>query len=104
MHIALNRLAYKLKRPIAFFLIPMICFTAFLMTRSFTVEGIDFIVIDALTVVGIIVSTLLCLVAIFWWCECGHGYTDFAFLIASIAPLAALVYRIDPLGSGPIPL
>ena len=104
MQLALNQLAHSLKRTSRLFLIPIICFVALLLTRSFTVEGIEFIVIDAMTVFGIIVSILLCLVAIFWWCECGYGYSDFAILIASVAPLAALVYRLDPLGSGPIPL
>ena len=58
MQLALNQLAHSLKKKSILFLIPIICFVAFLLTRSFTVEGIEFIIIDAMTVLGIIVSIL----------------------------------------------
>jgi len=104
MQLALNRLAHSSIRIARFVLLPIFVLTAFLWSRSFSVDGIEFIVVDAITVVGIIASLLLCLLGIFWWCECGHGYADFALLVACIAPLAMLIYRLDPLAAAPIPL
>lgn len=83
-------------------MLPVIVFTAYLCTRSQSIDGIDFIVVDALTFVGIILGSALFTVGVIWWNECGHGYFDAAQLFLCVAPIAILVYKLDALGQVPV--
>jgi hypothetical protein len=102
MQLALNRLAYSSRTIARIAFLPVVVLTAYLCSRTFSVEGITFIVIDALTIFGAILSMILALLVGFWWGECGHGRLDFALLIAGIAPFLILLWFLDPLGSAPV--
>ena len=83
----------------AFF--PVAILTAYLSTRSYVLDGVTFIMFDALTITGICLSLGLALVTFFWWEECGHGLVDCLLLVAGSAPLFVLLWRLDPLGLTP---
>lgn len=84
--------------------VPIALLTAFLCSRSYVVEGIKFIEIDFLTIIGICLSLGFALIVINWWVEDGDGWADRFRLLAGCAPFAVLLWYLDPLGSGPMPL
>lgn len=84
--------------------LPIALLVGFLSMRSYVTDGVTFIVVDALTTTGICLSVGLALVTLFWWGECGHGWTDRFRMIAGCAPLLVLLWRLDPLSLTPTPL
>ena len=82
-------------------MLPIIAFTAYLCSRTFSVDGIVFIVVDSLTFLGIILGCIQFTIGAMWWDECGHGYIDAGQLLLCIAPIFFLVSALDPLGQVP---
>jgi hypothetical protein len=101
-------LEYKLAmaggRLATFAFLPIALLVAFVSMRTYVIDGVTFILIDALTVTGICLSLGLALVTFFWWAECGHGWADRLKFITGCAPLFVLLWRLDPLVLTPVAL
>jgi hypothetical protein len=98
MHPQEYKLAMAGGRLATFAFFPIGSLVAFLSMRSHVTGGVTFILFDELTIAGICLSVGLALVTLFWWGECGHGWADRFRLIAGFAPLAVLLWKLDPLG------
>jgi hypothetical protein len=96
------RLATACGRAATFAFLPIALLTGYLSTRAFVTNGVTFIVVDPLTIVGVCLTLILALITLSWWAECGHGWADRFRLFTGCAPLFFLLWRLDPLGLTPM--
>ncbi len=92
------QLALFCKRVFQFGIVPLLLLTAYLSTRSYTVQGAEFIVVDWITITGLLCSLGMLLAVIYWWEELGHGWLDGSLALIGILPFFVLLGRLDPRG------
>jgi protein-S-isoprenylcysteine O-methyltransferase Ste14 len=97
-------LAVKAGKAAAIAIVPTAMAAVFLLLRSDHAGGVRWLVVDSFSSTGIVMALGLALLTWFWWVECGHAWLDHFRLAAGCAPLALLLWAIDPLENGPMPL
>ena len=102
MRSALYQLGVFSDKLAAFGYVPVIVLTIYVLTRRETIDVVDFVQTDWVSLLTLFASVIVAVLAALWWEECGHGIWDGCLGFAGIVPCLLNFEMLDPSGVAPI--